>query len=231
LLRPVETAGAPWVAFVRPFQFGAPLWNTSAVITLSLVMMIILIESTGVFFAIAKITGRPFGRNDLVQALRADGLGIVAGGIFNAFPYTSFSQNVGLISITQVRSRYVCAVGGAILMVLGLFPKMARLVAVVPSPALGGAGIVMFGMVAATGIRVLGRVDFDRIPHNLFIAASALGIGMIPILAPEFFSLAPVWLKPVTANGVVLGAVAAVLLNFIFNGWQPISTDPEGGAE
>ena len=209
-----------WIAPVLPLQFGLPTWNTSAVVTLSIVMLIIFIESTGVFIAVAGITQRPFGRASLVQALRADALGVAVGGLFNAFPYTSFSQNVGLISITSVRSRYVCAAGGAFLMILGLFPKLAHLVAAIPGPVLGGAGIVMFGMVAASGIRILGQSDFHRDPHNLFIVASSVGIGMVPVLSPNFFRLAPAWAAPLTGNGVVLGALTAVLLNLFFNGWR-----------
>lgn len=211
---------ASWIALVPPFQFGLPTWNTSAVVTLTLVMIIILIESTGVFFAISEITAQPFPRDRLVRALRGDGLGVLAGGVFNAFAYTSYSQNVGLVSITSVRSRYVCAAGGAFLIVLALFPKLAHLVAAIPAPVLGGAGIVMFGMVAATGIRVLGQVDFHGNPGNLFILASSLGFGMIPVLTPECFHLAPKWASPITSNGVVLGAITAVVLNYFFNGWQ-----------
>src|SRR5260370_17445891 len=92
------------------------------------VMIVTLVESTGVFLALSEITGKPFGRDDLVQALRADGLGIMTGAIFNSFPYTSFSQNVGLVSITTLRSRFVCAIGGIILLVLVLLPNIASLV-------------------------------------------------------------------------------------------------------
>ena len=84
-----------------------------------------------------------------------DGLGTIIGGVFNTFPYTSFSQNVGLVGVTGIRSRYVCVAGGAIMVVLGLIPKMGALVEALPTVVLGGAGLVMFGMVAATGVRIL----------------------------------------------------------------------------
>jgi NCS2 family nucleobase:cation symporter-2 len=107
----------------------------------------------------------------MTRAFRADGLGILVGGIFNAFPYTSYSQNVGLVTVTGVRSRYACAAGGAILVFLGLLPKLGHLVAAIPKPVLGGAGLVMFGMVAANGIRILSTVDFRARPNDLFILA------------------------------------------------------------
>ena len=113
-----------------------------------------------------------------------DGLGTILGGIFNTFPYTSFSQNVGLVGVTGIRSRYVCVAGGAIMIVLGLIPKMGALVEALPTVVLGGAGLVMFGMVAATGIRILGRVDFATSRNNLFVVAISIGFGMIPLVAP-----------------------------------------------
>jgi NCS2 family nucleobase:cation symporter-2 len=216
-------AEASWIAFVPPFRFGMPEFHLGPIVTMSIVMIITFVESTGVFIALSEITGKPFGRDDLVQALRADGLGIMTGAIFNAFPYTSFSQNVGLVSITTVRSRFVCAMGGIILIVLGLLPKMACIVAAVPEPVLGGAGIVMFGMVAATGVRILSAVDFQGNHHNLFIVASSIGLGMIPTLSPHLFQHLPPWAAPITGSSVVLGTIVAVILNLFLNGSQRTS--------
>ncbi len=206
---------AAWLSVIRPLQFGLPTFQVGAIISMIIVMLVTLVESTTVFLALAEITGKDFRRNDLVQALRADGLGMIAGGLCNAFPYTSFSQNVGLVNVTGVRSRFVCAAGGAILIVLGLLPKLARLVAAVPEAVLGGAGLVMFGMVAATGVRILSTVNFHR-EYNLFIVASSLGFGMIPTLAPHFFDRLPAWTAPITNSGVVLGTIVAVGLNALF---------------
>ena len=206
---------AAWLSVIRPLQFGLPTFQAGAIISMIIVMLVTLVESTTVFLALAEITGKDFQRNNLVQALRADGLGMIAGGLCNAFPYTSFSQNVGLVNVTGVRSRFVCAAGGGILIVLGLLPKLARLVAAVPEAVLGGAGLVMFGMVAATGVRILSTVDFHR-EYNLFIVASSLGFGMIPTLAPHFFDRLPAWTAPITNSGVVLGTIVAVGLNALF---------------
>ena len=152
----------PWFAMVRPFQFGLPTFHLGAVLTMCLVMVVVMIESLGMFLALSEMTGKPLTQTQLSDGLRVDGLGTLIGGIFNTFPYTSFSQNVGLVGVTGVRSRYVCVMGGGILVLLGLIPKLAFVVASVPSYVLGGAGIVMFGMVAATGIRILGGVDFQK---------------------------------------------------------------------
>jgi NCS2 family nucleobase:cation symporter-2 len=213
-------ADASWIAVVTPLHFGMPTFDIGAIVSMCIVMLITQVESTGMFLALSSITGKRLTSDDLVGGLQADGLGALIGGLFNAFPYTSFSQNVGLVTVTGVRSRYVTAVGGAILIALGLFPKLALVVASVPLFVLGGAGIVMFGMVAATGIRILAYVDYERNRHNLFVAAIAIGFGMIPTLAPQFFHYLPKWTEPVTHSGIVLGTLVAVALNLYFNGMQ-----------
>lgn len=208
------------IAFITPLHFGIPTFHIGAILSMCVVILITLVESTGMFLALADITGKRLSNEDLTRGLRADGLGTVIGGVFNTFPYTSFSQNVGLVTVTGVRSRYVAAAGGIILIALGLFPKMAHIVASVPQFVLGGAGIVMFGMVAATGIRILGSCDFNRNRFNLFIVAISIGFGMIPTLAPTFFQYLPKWTDPFTHSGIVLGTIVAVVLNVFFNGIQ-----------
>ncbi|MGN6085464.1 nucleobase:cation symporter-2 family protein [Trinickia sp.] len=209
---------APWVGIVAPFHFGLPHFDPLAIATMVTVMFVTFIESTGMFLAVGDMVGRPVDRATLVRGLRVDGLGTLVGGIFNSFPHTSFSQNVGLIGVTGVKSRYVCATGGLILVTLGLFPKMAQVVASVPPFVLGGAGIVMFGMVAANGIKALSRVDFSTNPHNLFIVAVSVGLGLVPVVSPTFFAQLPHALSPLLHSGILLASVSAVLLNVIFNG-------------
>ncbi|MDU6671436.1 MAG: solute carrier family 23 protein, partial [Bradyrhizobium sp.] len=148
----------------------------------------------------------------------ADGVGTLLGGLFNTFPYTSFSQNVGLVSVTGVRTRWVTVTGGVIMLLLGLLPKMAALVEAVPQVVLGGAGLVMFGMVAATGARILAAVDFKTNRFNLFIVAISVGFGLIPLAAPGFFHNLPKDLQPLLESGILLCTLVAVLLNAFFNG-------------
>ncbi|WP_116135568.1 nucleobase:cation symporter-2 family protein [Trinickia diaoshuihuensis] len=209
---------APWVGIVAPFRFGLPHFDPLAIATMVTVMFVTFIESTGMFLAVGDMVGRPVDRATLVRGLRVDGLGTLVGGIFNSFPHTSFSQNVGLIGVTGVKSRFVCATGGLILVVLGLFPKMAQVVASVPPFVLGGAGIVMFGMVAANGIKALARVDFTTNPNNLFIVAVSVGLGLVPVVSPTFFGQLPHALSPLLHSGILLASASAVLLNVMFNG-------------
>jgi NCS2 family nucleobase:cation symporter-2 len=181
-------------------------------------MIVVMIESTGMFLALGEMTKRNISQSDLTRGLRADGLGTLIGGIFNTFPYTSFSQNVGLVGVTGVKSRFVCVAGGVILIVLGLEPKMAALVESLPTVVLGGAGLVMFGMVAATGIRILGGVDFKSNRNNLFIVAVSIGLGMIPLIAPNFKQWLPHAIHPLIDSGILLASLSAVALNLFFNG-------------
>jgi len=209
---------AQWFAPITPFAFGWPKFDLVAGLTMSIVMIVVMIESAGMFLALGTMTGREVSQNDMTRGLRTDGIGTVIGGVFNTFPYTSFSQNVGLVGVTGVRSRYVTIAGGFIMIVMGLVPKLGALVESVPLFVLGGAGIVMFGMVAATGIRILQDVDYTTSRNNLYIVAISIGFGMIPLVAPTFFSRLPKALDPFLHSGILLAAVAAVVLNVYFNG-------------
>jgi NCS2 family nucleobase:cation symporter-2 len=209
---------AAWFGLITPFHFGMPTFDPVMIVTMTLVMIVVMIESTGMFLALGDMTGRKVDQPMLSAGLRTDGLGTLIGGIFNTFPYTSFSQNVGLVGVTGVRSRFVCVAGGIILILLGLVPKMGALIESLPTMVLGGAGIVMFGMVAATGIRILAGVDFAKNRNNLFIVAVSLGFGMIPLLAPNFKMWMPHDIHPLIESGILLASVAAVALNAFFNG-------------
>ncbi|HMK81803.1 MAG TPA: nucleobase:cation symporter-2 family protein [Xanthobacteraceae bacterium] len=213
-----KVASAPWVDIVTPFHFGWPQFHIVPIVTMCIVMIVVMIESLGMFLALGEITGRPVDQDALTRGLRADGVGTLLGGIFNTFPYTSFSQNVGLVGVTGVRSRWVTACGGVIMLILGLLPKMSALVEAVPQVVLGGAGLVMFGMVAATGARILTSVDFKSNRFNLFVVAIAVGFGMIPLVAPNFFRQLPDALHPLLDSGILLAAIVAVILNAFFNG-------------
>ena len=220
-----KVANAQWFDVVLPFHFGVPIFDPLLIVTMVLVMIVTFIESTGMFLALADLTGRKLTPKSLTAGLRTDGLGTVIGGIFNTFPYTSFSQNVGLVGVTGVRSRFVCVAGGIILIVLGLIPKMAALVESLPVFVLGGAGLVMFGMVAATGVRILAAVDYKSNKNNLYIVAVSVSAGMIPLVAPAWSQHMPHGLHPLLESGILLTTISAVALNVFFNGAQGNEAD------
>jgi len=226
-----KVAKAAWFDVVTPFAFGMPTFDIVMILTMTLVMVVVMIESTGMFLALADITGRRIGQAELAAGLRTDGLGTLIGGLFNTFPYTSFSQNVGLVGVTGVRSRYVCVAGGLIMIALGLLPKMAALVESIPSFVLGGAGLVMFGMVAATGIRILSTVDYKGNRHNLYVVALSIGFGLIPLVAPRWMQQMAHALHPLLESGILLTSIAAVALNLFFNGAGADTADAVAAAK
>ncbi|MFE0018644.1 nucleobase:cation symporter-2 family protein [Mesorhizobium sp. NPDC059054] len=212
---------APMVGVVRPFHFGLPTFHLIPVLTMTLVVLIAIVESIGLFFSMGEILQRDLTRDQFRRGLRADALGALIGGVFNAFPYTSYAQNIGLVGITGARSRFICVAGGGILIVLAFFPKVASVVASVPNFVLGGAALVMFGLIACSGIRILSRVDWQGNRNNGFVAAISLGLGMMPNMSAKIFHQLPASLEPFLGSGVILTAVSAVILNVVFNGIGP----------
>ncbi|MAQ49983.1 MAG: purine permease [Pseudomonas sp.] len=208
---------APAFGFIMPFHFGLPTFHLWPIAAMCIVMLVTFVESTGMFIALGEIVEKSVDERTLTRGFRADAVGTVVGGVFNTFPYTSYAQNIGLVGITGVRSPWVCAMAGVILIVLGLFPKVAYFVASIPPCVLGGAGIVMFGMVTASGMKVLGRVDFSK-AGNLYIVAISLAVGMLPVVSPQFFSKLPSALSPILESPILLTAIVATALNIFFNG-------------
>ncbi|HVD65180.1 MAG TPA: nucleobase:cation symporter-2 family protein, partial [Lapillicoccus sp.] len=149
-----------WFGLTTPFYFGWPKFSFAAIISMVVVMLITAVETTGDVFATGEIVEKRITKDDIARALRADGLATTIGGVFNSFPYTCFAENVGLVRLTRVRSRYVVATAGAIMIVIGLIPKAGAIVASIPHPVLGGAALAMFATVAVVGIQTLSRVDF-----------------------------------------------------------------------
>ncbi len=212
-----ELSSAPWFGVILPFHFGMPKFSFWAIAAMCIVMLVTFIESTGMFLALGEIVEKPLTEKDLVRGFRADGAGTLLGGVFNTFPYTSYAQNVGLVSVTGVRSRWVCAVSGVVLLMLGMFPKMAVIVASIPPFVLGGVGIVMFGIIAAGGIKVLTRVNLRDI-RNLYVIAISIAIGLLPVVSPKFFSKLPQSMGPILESPILLTAICAIVLNLFFNG-------------
>ncbi len=208
---------AAWISVVEPFYFGLPTFDVASVVSMLIVMLVVMVETTGDSIAIGEIVNKKIGKKELSAILRADGLSTMLGGILNSFPYTAFAQNVGLIAVTNVKSRFVVATSGVILVLLGLFPKMAAVVACIPNPVLGGAGLAMFGMIIASGIRSLGKVNFEN-NYNLMLVAISIGVAMIPLASPDFYHNFPDWAKIVLKSGITFGSLMAIALNLLFNG-------------
>ena len=205
------------LGFVMPFHFGLPRFEITAIISLLLVMLVTMTEATGNIIAVHKISGRKLDDKNLTRSLRTDGFATMLAAVFNTFPHTAFSQNIGLLSLTGIKSRYVVAVSGIMLLALGLLPKMAGIIASVPYPVLGGAGFVLFGMVAANGIKSLSKVKFDGTKNGMIVAVS-IGLALIPVAVPGFYDNFPEWVGTLFHSGITTGSLSAILLNILFNG-------------
>lgn len=204
------------VGVTTPFYFGTPTFGFAAIVSMVIVMFITMVETTGDVFATGDIVGKPIRRNDIARAIRGDGVATTLGGVLNSFPYTAFAENVGLVRLTAVKSRFVVAAAGAIMIVLGLFPKIGAIVAAIPAGVLGGAALVMFGTVAVIGIQTLSRVDFHD-DRNVIIVAVSLGLAMIPVAFPTMYSQFDSDVQQIIASGITMGALAAILLNLFLN--------------
>ncbi|HJV46763.1 MAG TPA: nucleobase:cation symporter-2 family protein [Bacillota bacterium] len=206
-----------WFHMVEPFRFGAPTFNPAAILSMVLVGIVSMIETTGVFFALADVVDKKIDGADIKRGLRAEGIAQIVGGIFQAFPYTTYSQNVGLVALTGVKTRKVVVAACVIIMALGLLPKVAALTTIIPNPVLGGAMIPMFGMVVASGIRQLVKVNFQSL-ENMFIVAVSVGIGLGVSVSPNVFANLPQGIRVILESGIVTGSMIAIFLNVLFNG-------------
>ncbi|MBS7345309.1 MAG: purine permease [Caryophanon sp.] len=201
---------------IQPFYFGMPEFHLEAIVTMTLIAIVSLVESTGVYYALSDITKKPIGEKDLARGYRAEGLASIIGGIFNAFPYTTYSQNVGLVKMTGVTERKVIFMTGGLLIVLGFLPKFAALTQIIPTPVLGAAMVAMFGLVITQGMQMLAP-EINKSMENALIVACAVGLGVGVGVVPGLFVSLPDMLETLFSNGIVTGSVTAIVLNIVFN--------------
>ncbi len=210
-----DVATSPWVGVVTPFSFGIPQFSITAIISMIIVMLITMVETTGDSYATGEIVGKRISPSDIAAAIRADGLATVLGGVFNSFPYTAFAENVGLVRLTQVKSRWVVATAGLIMIVLGLLPKAAAIVSGIPHPVLGGAALALFAAVAVAGIQTLQKVDFNDHRNGIIIGTTLAASGLITSFG-AISGAFPEWAQIFFGSGITLGAIVAILLNLLF---------------
>lgn len=212
-----QVGDAHWLGIPRPFRFSGFGFDFGATLVFTIVAIVSLIESTGVYHALSEITGRKLERKDFRKGYTAEGLAITLGSIFNSFPYTAYSQNVGLVSLSGAKKNKVIYGMVVLLLISGCIPKLGALANIIPLPVLGGAMIAMFGMVMAYGVSILGNIDFKN-QNNLLIIAVSVGLGTGISAVPQAFKALGEQFAWLTQNGIVLGAISAIILNFFFNG-------------
>ena len=207
---------APLVHVPTPFYFGIPKFELSSIIMMCIIATVSLVESTGVYFALSDITNEKLDSIRLRNGYRAEGLAVLLGGIFNTFPYTGFSQNVGLVKLSGIKTRLPIYYAAGFLVLLGLLPKFGALAQIIPSPVLGGAMLVMFGFVSVQGMQMLARVDFEHNEHHFLIAAVSISAG-VGLNGSNLFNSLPTGLQMFFSNGIVMASVISIVLNLILN--------------
>ena len=214
-LAPVSQAA--WFHVPQPFYFGMPQFEWSSSLTMIIIALVSMVESTGVFFALGSVLKKDVTATDLKLGYRAEGLAVILGGIFNTFPYTTFSQNVGLLELSGIKTKRPIYWSAGLLMLLGLLPKIGALATIIPTPVLGGAMLVMFSMIGVQGIRMLAQIDFSD-ERNILIVATALGLGLGVSSYPTIFQFLPKTVQLFLGNGIVVASISSVVLNLIFKG-------------
>jgi NCS2 family nucleobase:cation symporter-2 len=217
-----SVADAGWLGISAPFHFGPPKFAAAAIISMCIVVLVTYTESTADMLAVAEMVDKDLTPNDLARGLATDGLSAFLAGFMNSFPDTAYAENVGLVSMTGVRSRWVVAVCGGLLLLLGLIPKVGAIVAALPGPVIGGAATVMFAMVTSVGIQTLHKVAFGgEDNHNLLIIAVSLSIGLIPTIQPSFYQHFPPDFQIIFGSSITSTVIVVFVLNLVFNHWLP----------
>ncbi|MGU3192712.1 uracil-xanthine permease family protein, partial [Vibrio cholerae] len=204
------------IALPIPMQYGLG-FDWSLFIPLVLIFLITALEAIGDITATSEVSGEPVKGPVYMKRIKggvlADGLNSALAAVFNSFPNSTFSQNNGVILLTGVASRYVGYFIAGMLVLLGLFPGVASFVQLIPEPVLGGATIVMFGTIAAAGVRIISRVDLDR--RAILIMALSFSMGLGIAQKPEILQFMPEFIKNLFSSGVAAGGITAIVLNLL----------------
>ena len=201
---------AKWFALPNIFEYGVN-FDFKNVIAFIPAYIVTTIETVGCLATICQVSKIKADDKIIGRGVLSDGIGSAMAGVLGTFPNTTFSQNVGLIPLTRNASRSVAIMAGILLVGLGFFPKFAALINIMPQPVLGGVGIVMFGTIAAAGIRTLSTVEINN--RNLLIIATSIGLGLGVTFRPDFIANLPEGLRMIFASGISTGTIVALVLN------------------
>jgi len=174
-----------------------------------------MIESTGVYYALAELTGDDLDENDLQRGYASEGLAAILGGIFNTFPYSTFSQNVAVVQLSGIKKNKPVYFSAFLLIILGLIPKVGAVAELIPNAVLGGAMLIMFGTVGIEGIKMLTRVEMNN--NNIMIMAVSISLGLGVTVQPTLLHFLPSTVQTILNNGLVVGSFSAILLNLLLN--------------
>lgn len=199
-----------------PADFGTLSFSFSTLISAIVIMLIIALEIMPVVTATGDVVGKAVSPKTISGALYADGIISTVGAFFGILPLNTYAHSIGVVALTQTRSRYIATAAGAIFVILGLFPPLGRLFVAIPGPIIGGISLVLFASTCVLGFKTLNQVDLAN-PKNIYIVATSLGIGFIPLIAPHAYSAMPGDLRLILDSPVGAGVLSALFLNFLFN--------------
>ncbi|EAQ66687.1 xanthine permease [Marinomonas sp. MED121] len=219
---------AALVALPSPLHFGLT-FPISGIIGMSIAYLVTIIESTGDFLALSDVTKTKLTGKKLSRGILCDGLGSALASVFSTTPFSSFSQNVGIVGMTGIASRYVVAITGLMLVLAGLFPVLAALIVIIPLSVLGGAGLVMFAMIITAGVNILAKTQHNK--RNGIIIAVGIGAGMAVTVRPELLANLPDFMQVIFASGITTGSLVALGLNLLLPGREVEATEDEESAD
>ncbi len=214
---------ASWLSFPKILEFGVT-FDAKAVMAFIPAYFVATIGTVGCLKAIGETSNIDIGDKRVAAGVLSDGVGSALGGLVGSCPNTSFSQNIGIISLTKVASRHVAVMAGILLVILGFLPKVAAIITGIPNPVLGGVGIMMFGTVAAAGIRTLSNIKLTE--RNLLIIAISMGLGLGVTFRPDVIHNLPEAIRMIFSSGISTGTIAALILNAVLKG-SPTSMEFE----
>lgn len=207
---------------VMPFYFGLPKFKVGPIVMMTIFCIINMIQCIGVFSVVDEITGIHTDNRTKERGIRGQAVAQIFTGAFNSVPSTMFNENVSLIDLTKVKSRSVIAAAGVMVVIAGIFPKISAIITAVPKCVLGGATLALFGVITASGISILSKVDFGA-DNNFKIIGTSIAIGVGATFAPEIFSDMPEMLSMVMSNGLFMVSASAIILNLLLNGKKALS--------
>ncbi|UBK58612.1 uracil-xanthine permease family protein [Clostridium perfringens] len=203
---------ASWLSFPKILEFGVT-FDAKAIMAFIPAYFVATIGTVGCLKAIGETSNIDIGDKRVAAGVLSDGVGSALGGLVGSCPNTSFSQNIGIISLTKVASRHVAVMAGILLVILGFLPKVAAIITGIPNPVLGGVGIIMFGTVAAAGIRTLSNIKLTE--RNLLIIAISMGLGLGVTFRPDVIHNLPEAIRMIFSSGISTGTIAALILNAV----------------
>lgn len=216
-------AGGPLIAVPHLFPFGMPKFDIIAALPLIVFSIISMAEATGQTIATAEIVGRREDARGIVpRTIRGDAVMSLVGGLFGTSLIITSGENVGIVRATNVKSRYVTAMAGVILVLIALFAPVSRLASALPGPVIGGTAVIVFAIIGVIGIDLLRRTDL-REHGAMFTLASGLSMGLMPILVPGIYSQFPQWSQMIIGNGLAAGTITAVIVNALFQHVRPVA--------